>query len=304
MHYEKFTITEFFTQINTKEKAIELAWNHKLGGEEFQCQKCSHDDYYTLKSRPEVRQCAHCRHHNRLRPGTIFENSKVSILKWVQVIYLSMSGKRGVSALEVQKQLKIGSYRTALSMLHRIRDALGNRDEMYKLKDLIEVDSTCFGKAHTGNQREVLVAIESKEWEDEKGEERKNAGFAKVLVTAENKDSVDSFIRNNVEQRTEVHSDGAKAYKYADDDLNVHSMNTYNDHKLNEQWLPWVHRFISNAKTWILGTHHGVSGHYLEKYLKEYTYRFNRRHDPKGLFSRGLRACCLSTPNVQAASSA
>ena len=214
-----------------------------------------------------------------------------------------MSGKRGVSALELQKQLKIGSYRTALSLLHRIRDALGSRDEQYKLKDLIELDSTCFGKYATGNQREVLVAIESKEWEDENGKEKSNAGFAKVVIAKETTENVRNFIQNSADPLTEVHTDGAGAYKGQHDYLNVKSMNTYNDHVLNENWLPWVHRFISNAKTWILGTHHGVSGHYLEKYLKEFTYRFNRRHDPKGLFSRSLRACCLLNPNNQAAGS-
>ena len=63
-----------------------------------------------------------------------------------------------------------------------------------------------------------------------------------------------------------------------------------------EKWLPWVHRFISNAKAWIIGTHHGVKSKYLKEYLAEYTYRFNRRHDPDSLFYRALQACTLARP--------
>ncbi|MCB9025126.1 MAG: transposase [Bdellovibrionaceae bacterium] len=56
---------------------------------------------------------------------------------------------------------------------------------------------------------------------------------------------------------------------------------------------------MSNAKTWILGTHHGLqSSKYLELYLAEYTYRFNRRHDPDGLFHRALKACSIAIPKT------
>jgi hypothetical protein len=65
----------------------------------------------------------------------------------------------------------------------------------------------------------------------------------------------------------------------------------YNDPERLDKWLPWVHKFISNAKAWIIGTHHGVSSEKLKLYLAEYTYRFNRRHDTKSFFSRALFAC-------------
>ena len=61
-----------------------------------------------------------------------------------------------------------------------------------------------------------------------------------------------------------------------------------------DRWLPWVHRFISNAKTWVNGTHHGVKYTHLARYLAEYTYRFNRRHDVSRLFHRAGCRLCLS----------
>lgn len=296
MQYKELTITEFFSQIDTEEKARNLIWQNRFEGKDFICPHCGHEQYYQYKSRPEIRKCKSCFKQVRVRAGGLFEYSKVPLLIWVRAIFLMMSGKRGVSSLEIYRQLQLKSYRTGWGMLQKIRYALGNRDEKYKLKGFIELDGAFFGKDATGNQRSVIIAVESKSWTDKKGNPQTKAGFAKVLLEKERATNVNSFIEQAIEPGSEIHADGAKAYVHSDPELNIKTMNTYNDHILNERWLPWVHRFISNAKAWIIGTHHGVSGHHLKNYLAEYSYRFNRRHDSNGLFSRGLFACTQSSP--------
>ena len=57
-------------------------------------------------------------------------------------------------------------------------------------------------------------------------------------------------------------------------------------------------KVISNAKTWLLGTHHGIHEKYLDRYMAEYSYRFNRRHDPDSLFHRALFACAIAKPKT------
>ena len=66
-----------------------------------------------------------------------------------------------------------------------------------------------------------------------------------------------------------------------------------------ERWLPWVHKFMSNAKAWIDGTHHGVKDNYVGRYAGKYVHRFNRRHDGPRLFHRAVVACVLPTPLVK-----
>ena len=61
-------------------------------------------------------------------------------------------------------------------------------------------------------------------------------------------------------------------------------------------WLPWVHKLITNAKAWINGTQHGVKAKHLKRYLAEYLYRYNRRHDVGRLFHRALVACARALP--------
>jgi transposase-like protein len=182
MRYEEYPLITFFNEVDTEEKAVELVWNYKSDKAGHKCPKCNRKKYYQHRLRPEIRECKHCGHQSRLRVGTIFQHSKLPMLTWVRAIYLMMMGKRGVSALELQRQLKLGSYKTALYMLHKIRGALLKKDEAYKLEGIIEMDGASFGKRATDNQEKVLIAIESKEWINDKGEIVPKAGFCKSLL--------------------------------------------------------------------------------------------------------------------------
>jgi hypothetical protein len=226
----------------------------------------------------------------------MFRDSKVPVLTWLRAIFLAMQDKRGVSALQLMRQLGLRSYATAWGMLHKIREALRQRDEGYMLKGpVVELDGARFGRQETGNQSEVLTAIETKDWVDEKGRPRSKAGFAKVAVAPETKAEAQAFVDQAITPGTLVNTDGGHALrdlKGVDADYQV----TDQDPEIIRGWLPWVHRFISNAKTWLLGTHHGIDAKYLPRYMAEYAYRFNRRHDPDSLFHRALFACAIAKP--------
>lgn len=293
MSYQRISGVEFFKKISNEKQARQWAWTTRFGKKGFRCIHCAHLKYYPHESRPEVRTCRQCLRQVRLRAGTIFQNSKLSLLVWLRAIHLVMQGKRGISALELKRVLKIGSYQTAWMMLHKIRIALRDREKHYKLKGVIEFDGTCFGQRKSHNQQPVLLAVESRDWIDEKARPRSRAGFAKVLAASESRQNAQSFVNQVVEKDSLLHTDGRTIYPFLE---NVSVEARKQTAPGNEDWLPWVHKFISNAKTWIRGTHHGVRSKYLDRYLAEYTYRFNRRHDPDSLFHRTLSACVLAAP--------
>jgi hypothetical protein len=297
MNYAKLKPAEFFREVATEETAREMIWRSKFGGKEFVCPKCQGEGFYQYAHNPEIRKCksTECGHHARLRVGTIFENSKTPLLVWVRAIYLTMQDKRGISALQLKRQLGMKSYGTTWAMLHKIREALRQRDEHYKLKNVIELDGASFGRRETGTQAEVLVAIESKDWIDDKGRPKSKAGFAKVMVAPETKQHAQAFVDQAIETHSMVNTDGSPSLRDVKN-VDVEYQVVANDPVVLDRWLPWVHKFISNAKTWLLGTHHGVEAKYLARYLAEYTYRFNRRHDPDGLFHRALTACAIARP--------
>ena len=294
MFYEFFTSERFFTEITTESVARDLVWRSRFKGKDFACPHCGNEAFYQHKSRPEVRECRACHKQIRVRSGTIFESSKTSLLLWCKAIFLVMQGKRGISAAELQRHLGQKSYGRVWTMLQKIRSALQQRDENYKVGDgVVELDGAIFGKRETGNQCEVLIAIESKDWVDTNGKDKSKAGFAKVLVGKETKANAQKLVDHGVKEGAMVNTDAKlKTLKKVDHDYQAVS----GDREACDRWLPWVHKFISNAKSWIDGTHHGVLDKYIERYLGEYTYRFNRRHDVDRLFHRALTACALATP--------
>ena len=292
MAYDKLTVAKFFRVIDTEEKARDLVWRARFGGKDFVCPHCRGEKFWQHKGRPEVRECVHCERQIRLRADTIFRRSKVSMLVWVRAIFLATQGKRGIAALEVYRQLEMRSYGTAWTMMQKIREAMRQRDGRYKLKGIIELDGASFGRRKTENQREILVAIETKKWVDERGRPKRRAGFAKTMPPTITKVYAQEFVTAAIEPGSTLHTDGAY---HKIDGVEVMSRKSADGDTMNE-WLPWVHRFISNAKAFLIGTHHGVEAKHLERYLAEYTFRFNRRHDPNSMFARAVSACAIATP--------
>jgi len=306
--YKVISAAEVFSSLNSEEEARQYLWISRYGRGGFKCPQCGGRKFWEHQARAEIRECVACKRQVRLRAGSVFEHSKISLLNWVRGLHFVMQDKRGISALTLQRLLGLGSYRTAWLMLMKIRKALADRDAEYKIEGLIELDGAYFNKAPTSLDKiqgkkhpkhSVLMAVERKDWTDEKGKKKSKAGFAKVMIDMrgdETKKTVDEFVRQNIKPRSFVRTDGKSTYKNLPG-VASHVKTISGLPKEMDSHLPWVSKFISNAKTWLLGTHHGIESKYLSLYLAEYTYRFNRRHDPNGLFDRAVRACLSSTPS-------
>jgi len=290
LKYPRISFRQFVVGINTEAKAVALAWKFKHP-EGWKCSGCGSEHFWQLKKQIEIRQCSDCLTRERLRPGTVFEKSKLPILTWMQALYFVMQDKRGMSALTLQRLLGLTRYETAWSMLMRIRRALMHRDREYKIDGTVEIDGAFYGhiKNEDGLLPTMIIGVESKKWVDSKGRQKERAGFAQVLHDPhgeETKAAAKTFTKRSIKQSAKLKSDGRQMYK-----------NLGRKHEVTKD-LKWVNRFISNSKTWILGTHHGLKNphKYLAYYMAEYTFRFNRRHDPNSLFHRALNAMIKTGP--------
>ncbi len=135
---------------------------------------------------------------------------------------------------------------------------------------------------------------------DEKGRPRSTAGFAKIAVAPERKQKTQEFVDLAIEPGSFVNTDAGRCLRNVQGvDMDYRVMD-YNKEAL-DLWLPWVNRVIQNLKAWVNGTHHGIGAEYAQSYIAEYLYRFNRRHDPGGLFHRALTACALAKPKTYGA---
>ena len=76
--------------------------------------------------------------------GTVFENTNYPLLTWFKVLYLMLTSKKGISALQIHRMIGSGSYRTAWFICHRLRAGLQDPD-FQKLMGIVEVDETFIG---------------------------------------------------------------------------------------------------------------------------------------------------------------
>jgi predicted RNA-binding Zn-ribbon protein involved in translation (DUF1610 family) len=114
------------------------------------CPRCGNEKVYASKAKPFHWQCMKCGPAKRtpyrfsVTVGTVFENTNYRLLVWFKVLYLMMTSKKGISALQIHRMIGSGSYRTAWFMCHRLRAGLQN-DEFKKLMGIVEVDETYIG---------------------------------------------------------------------------------------------------------------------------------------------------------------
>lgn len=259
--------------------------------EGFECPRCRNKEAGMHGTR-DLYQCKKCRYQSSITTGTLFHKTRTPLRKWFWMIFIISQNKHGYSILGLQKLLGIKKYRTAWVMVQKIRKAMSDRDQRYKLSGLVEIDDSYFGGKNKEGKRgrgaagktPVVVAVE------DRGD---HARFADMQVVPDmSKESLQKHIQEKVQPEAVIKTDGWKSYSGLKKEGYNHetiSMST------DEKALPWVHMLISNAKRFLIGTHHGVSKHHLQRYLSEYCYRFNRRFWQGQLFERLVKACVITT---------
>ncbi len=246
------------------------------------CPHCGSKNVYKMvgtSCRPGLHRCRACEKQFTVTVGTIFEDSHIPLRKWVRAFHLMCSSKKGISALQLQRNLGLGSYRTAWHMAHRIRLAMQCNPLSSLLTGTIEVDETYVGGKnigkgwqHTMDNKVAVVSLV------ERGGSKRSMVMHKV--TAKNLREV---VEKNVEPYSYVHTDELAAYKNLKKGFQHSSVN----HKAKEYVLKkpsgkvvttnTVESSFSLLKRGIYGAFHHVSHKHLPRYLAEFDYRWNER---------------------------
>ena len=120
------------------------------------CPHCASVNAYKMQGescRDGLHRCRDCEKQFTVTVGTIFEDSHIPLRKWVRGFHLICSSKKGISALQLQRNLGLGSYRTAWHMGHRIRLAMQCEPLAELLRGPVEVDETYVGGKVDGKGR-------------------------------------------------------------------------------------------------------------------------------------------------------
>jgi transposase-like protein len=253
------------------------------------CPHCGAAEPYTLTAKPGstspvrkgVYKCKECRKQFTVRIGTIFEDSKLPFTKWLMTIHLMTSSKKGISSLQISRELGI-KYQSAWFMTHRIREAMRHDGPPDPFAGVTEVDETYVGgkpRKGTGPHKRgagtdktpVMVLVERDgrarafplervDSKTLKGEIAVNVAKEAIVMT----DEAQAYhnVREGDQHRTVKHSAGEYA-RVDPDGVNVHT-NT-------------AESFFALLKRGHYGVFHQLSKKHLHRYCTEFSFRWDRR---------------------------
>lgn len=280
----------------------------------FTCPKCSvsGEPYRFAKRSSVVLRCRACQSNISLTANTVMQGTRTPLSTWFWGAYLATTQTPGQSALQFQRQLGLTRYETAFQILHKLRAGMVRPDrDMIGGEYPVEVDETYIGGATRGEGRgvhhkaTVVGAVEvrrrkdtedlasnGKEWHRDGKPVRRPTYAGRIrLVVVPNRHTLTltRFVTENVAKGSTVSTDGWQGYDPLRDFGYFHNRVVMNgDPARADTWLPMIHLIFSNLKTWLYGTHHGVSQQHLQAYLNEYVFRFNRRFYPMTAFNSVL----------------
>jgi transposase-like protein len=286
------SVTEFRERFGSAEQC-EAHLARARWPEGFYCFHCQGSRGSHLQRRG-VYQCLDCRRQTSLTAGTIFHGSRVSLDRWYWAIYRLAQDKKGCSAMLLSKEIDV-SYPTAWLMAHKIRQAMNKNNQPFMLQGVVELDDACLGgmrQGISGRPREgdpkltpLLAAVEVLP-------DGKPGRAALRPVRSFRMPWINEFVGHCLSPRCVIHTDEMKSFRDLSRLGHIHEVHLRGAYpKRARKRLPKVHMLISNLKRFVLGRHHAIRGKHAERYLGEFNFRFNHRHEEATLFETLVQVC-------------
>ncbi len=226
-----------------------------------------------------------CRKRFSIRVGTIFEDSKLPLKKWFMAIFVITSHKKGIASTQLAKDLGV-TQKTAWFVLHRLRHAARTKSFNRPLEGTVEVDETYVGgkeknkhkDKHTpgrqgGKGKIAVVGLLEREGE-----------FRAKKVERVDGATLKGEIVKNIAHDTIIMTDEHSGYRNMPSEFRHRSVN----HSAGE-YVKWFYIHIngiegawSHFKRQIVGVHHWISEAHIQRYLDEFTWRWNRNELEEG----------------------
>jgi len=280
------TLLEAITYFADRDVALAFLANVRWPDGEQVCPKCgSVAEHYYLKNQRRWK-CRDCRKQFSIKVGTIFEDSPISLSKWLPAVWLLVNCKNGISSYELARDLGV-TQKTAWFMLHRIREAMrvGSFD---KMDGEVEVDETYIGgkakNMHKAKRERVITGTGGHDKTAVMGllERPRSAPHSLVrtaVIADSKKRTMEAVVRRHVEPGASIYTDRHFGYRgLAADFMHavVDHITTYVDGRVHTNGLE---NFWSLVKRAIHGTYVSIEPFHVFRYIDEQAYRFNTRGD-------------------------
>jgi transposase-like protein len=264
------------------------------------CPKCGSSEHIWLRNKLRY-ECKYCHTRQSLRTGTVMQYSKLPFQYWYIAIHLLTSTKKSFSASELQRQIGHKRYQPIWELCNKLRDVMGKRDDIYHLSGEIELDNAFIttlvpdGKKDeplnrgAGSQKKskVVVMTESTTVKNPStGKPPKKVNHIKMKVVPDLKaDTTTNIVKEQIDCQAELTTDDSTSYIQLKEHVKSHHAQVVKTEDLPKV-LPWVHIAIGNVKRLLLDVHHQLKNEYLQYYLNEFCYKFNRRYFGEKIFDR------------------
>lgn len=287
------SMPEFFDTYGTAEQceALVRGWRWPEG---FICPRCEGTWHSEFRRQDRLYfQCGACRYQCSLVSGTIFESSKLPLLKWFLAMHLMTQAKNNVSALELKRHLGV-SYPTAWLLKHKLMEVMFLREESRQLTGRVEIDDAYLGgEVHNGRAGRgspkvpFVAAVQTTE-----------SGDAVQLCLSQRpftKESVQAFAERSLAAPATLVSDGLGCFTAVRGSGILHEPHVTGGGAASAKHPAFraVNTALSNIKTSLAGTYHAFAfKKYAHRYLGQVQYLFNRRFDLRSILRR--LACAAS----------
>jgi transposase-like protein len=252
-----------------------------------ECPKCGKaSKFHRIKGRSAY-SCQYCGNHVYPTAGTIFHKSTVSLQLWYFGIYLMSSTRCGISAKQLEREIGV-TYKTAHRMFKQIRTLLSDEDEG-PLSGDVEADETFSGgkpRAHVNKTRSDAALRKYQVKSSIFGMAERGGGVRAWVVEDRKKPTLHGMIREYVLPDSMIFTDEYLPYVGIDRHFQGHRRirhraGVYVDGDVHTNT---IEGFFGLFKNGVRGVYHAVSAKYLQSYLDEYAFRYNRRFSKEPMF--------------------
>lgn len=292
---QRCTVDDFTKRFPDDDACLDYIMEKRHPGYVLVCAKCEVErKHYRIAGR-KVYSCDHCGTQVSPLAGTIFEKSSTKLHLWFHAMFQMGSTKCGISAKQIQRETGV-TYKTAWRMFKQIRSLMS--DEISLEGEAVEMDETYFGGKRKGGKwaRDKRVvrgrppAGDSKKTPIVGIVERQGQGRVVARTTRDVKaETLMGMARQHILPESTVYTDELPAYK------GIGKMDRGYEHRrihhnsgvyvMGDVHTNTIEGFWSLIKRGIAGTHHSVSQKFLQNYLDEYAFRYNRRNVPEPMFN-------------------
>jgi transposase-like protein len=271
-------ILHFANPDNCREYMVARRWPNGVT-----CPRCGSDK---VKFQPKYQrwQCAvhHPRRQFTIKTGTIFEDSPLSMQKWLPAVWFIVNCKNGVSSYEIHRDLGV-TQKTAWFMLHRIRLAMQASPFVESMSGQIEVDETFIGgkarNMHKGIREKRIKARGMSGKTIVMGLLARHGEIRTHVVAANNRTTLHGLVKENVTGGSEVFTDAHPAYFGLDGEYAHKVIDHAECYVKGNVHTNGLENFWSLLKRGLAGTYVSVEPFHLFRYVDEQAFRYNNRRE-------------------------